>query len=885
MRSDPPGAGVQDPPRDGEPSGEETDVWPDIGGVIAAHAAARPASPALVASGQPVVTFAALAAFLRAAASEIARCGISADARIGLLVPPGLSGALLVLAFASQAQLVPLNPALTPDELGAEIRRTALDALILPDWLETELSVGLENGGPLLIDAALGQGLRLVLSPRDRLGLMCLGHRSHADSIALLLRSSGTTGDPKQIPVTHRNLLAMARKMAAWFDLTSADRIPCTLPLYYAAGLKTTLFVPLLIGASVAIPAPGRAYDVAEWMAVLRPTVLSVAPAPLRGMLDRLRAMQGRPVTPFLRFAICGAAYLPDSLRREAEALLGVPVLEYYGLSEAGAMAANPAPPGLRKPGTVGLVPSGELVLLDACGQPVPQGEVGEVHVTGPSVTPGYVTAQERKPSGLRDGWLATGDIGCMDADGYLTIVGRLKELINRGGEKVSPYEVEKALLAHPLVLEAGVFGVPHPRLGENVAAAVVLRPGADVGEEELKQSLETRLARFKIPQGIDIVEALPRGVTGKLLRPQLAQAFATRVRARTGRPDRMLEHQLLAIWVRLLQREDLGINDDFFQAGGDSLLATEMLTELELLTRRPLGQSQLASSLTIRLLADAVCADLGQNREMLTQLRAGTGTPFFFCHGDYTTRGLFALRLMDMIEADRPIYLLHFYQDLHRPDLTIEEVAASYVAEIRNVLGEDAVVIGGYCNGGLVAWELTHQLRRAGVHVRALMLVETPSLNARPACRALHRAITLAGHVVPGHAGAVLQQEGMRALWHRMRGHGTFQSLFQHVATRAWRRLTQPGLKPAHAVAAEEPSPHWLYQRTLSRYVPPRLDVPLTCYIALDGRLTDTDARYWRALSPQVKPVDLPGTHHSIVTSEAAALAKAMQETLARTP
>lgn len=886
MRKDPSGAGPGGERANGDPAESAgAGGWPTIPEAIRAHGLTRAEAPALVGPGFAPVTFGALTRFLDEAREALAGVGVGPETRVGLVVPPGYRGALLTLAVASQAQLAPLNPSLTPGEFVEEVRRVAMDALIAPDWLDTPLPAGFDQMAPLVLRAGLGDDLRLSLSSTGAKGTPAHDRTVTPGSIALLLRSSGTTGDPKQIPVTHRNLVAMARKMAGWFDLSPQDRIPCTLPLYYAAGLKTTLFVPLIIGASVGIPAPGQTYDVAEWIEEIRPTVLSVAPASLRGILDRFAAAPTRPVTPFLRFAICGAAYLPDALRREAEDLLGVPVIEYYGLSEAGAMAANPAPPGLRKPGTVGLPAPGELKLVGEGGKPVPQGEAGEIVLSGPSVTPGYLTARDREPSGVESGWLSTGDLGRFDEDGYLSIVGRLKEIINRGGEKVSPYEVEKALLRHPAVLDAGVFGVPHPRLGENVAAAVVLRPGLIATPEEIRRSLEDQLVRFKIPQTIAVVETLPRGPTGKILRAELARAMANRARERSARPDRMLEHQIMAIWTRLLKRADFGIDDDFFELGGDSLLAAEMLVEVEGLAHRSVPQSQLATSLTIRMLADAVCSDLGPGRELLTQVRDGQGTPFFFCHGDYTTRGLFALRLIELADPDRPVYLLHFYQDLHRPDLTIEEIAGSYVDEIRKARPDGPLVIGGYCNGGLVAWELTRRLRQAGRDVRALLLIETPSLNARPMFRVMHGLTRMLGAVLPGRSGEVMRQEAMRSLWHRMRGYGTFGSLFLHAARRAARRFAKRTGKAPPAGGDAAPSPHWLYQRTLSRYAPPPLDAPITCFIARDARLMDTDPHFWRALTPQVSVVDLPGNHHTVVTAEAADLSQALRRTLTLYP
>ncbi len=839
---------------------------PDLLQTLIRHAAQRPLATALI-SRQSEMTYADLVRFLVDAGEAFAKSGVTPQHRVALLVPPALEGALLILAIACHAQLVPLNPSLTDSELAREVTRIGCDLL-----LAKGSRVALADVVTLGHCAVLDQRLKLTLEPDT--SLPRLGNDVTPFKIAFLLRSSGTTGEPKQIAVTHENLRAMAEKVSRWFDLTEHDRIPCLLPLYYAAGLKTSLFVPLLIGANVGLPDGEEAYHLQAWFDAIRPTILSLAPTSIRALVDRLPDAEPHHF-PGLRFAISGAAYLPDALRRAAEARLGVPVLEYYGLSEAGAMAANPAPPHLRKPGTVGLLLPEEVELRDEDGARVHQGDVGEIWLRGPSLTPGYVSATQRTPFGLESGWLPTGDLGCLDEQGYLTIVGRKKELINRGGEKVSPYEVEKALLQHPAVAEAAVFAIPHLRLGENVAASVVLKPECAVDEDDLRQFLCGSLAPFKIPRHIQMMERIPRGPTGKILRADLAREYLEQPQAIKRRPDRMLEHQIAAVWEQFLNRSDLGIDDDFFDLGGDSLLAVDMLAAVEKLAHKPLKQSQLTARLTIRRLTDAICADQDGTRELITCMRQGKGTPVFFCHGDYTTRGLFSLRLFELAETDQPVYLLHFYQDLHRPDLTIEQIVASYLPEIRKVHPQGPLTVGGYCNGGLVAWELTRQLEKARYHVKGLLLVETPSLNARPSFRFLHAMTQILGSLLPGRIGRVISQESMRALWHRMRGHDTFRSLLHH----AWQRL----LRKLHASAsgsggADETSPHWLYQRTLARYKPGRIQTQVFCFIAREGRLMDTDAQYWKKWAKKVFCFEMDGTHHSIVTAEVASLARDIQ-------
>ena len=256
---------------------------------------------------------------------------------------------------------------------------------------------------------------------------------------------------------------------------------------------------------------------------------------------------------------------------------------------------------------------------------------------------PGYLAGDiEGEPTGLEAGWLATGDVGAVDADGHLTIVGCTKEIINRGDEKISPYDVERALLAHPAVREVAALAVPHPRLGENVGAAVVLRPGASVGATELIDFVFDRLAPFQRPRHVHVVDSLPLG--------------------------------------------DIGMDDDFFEIGGDSLQATDMLLEVEEITHHRINPSDVRAQLTIRVLCDRLVDAVVTRREVMTKVRSGRGTPLFLCHGDFCGWVFYGFRLGELMKVDGPVYLLYSLLG-HEPCLeTIEDMAARYVEEVQAI-------------------------------------------------------------------------------------------------------------------------------------------------------------------------------------------------------
>ena len=482
-----------------------------------------------------------------------------------------------------------------------------------------------------------------------------------------------------------------------------------------------------------------------------------------------------------------------------------------------------------------------------------------EIFVGGPGLMPGYGDGKTRG-IGLQDGWLATGDVGSVDGDGFLTIVGRTKEMINRGGEKISPNEVESALLAHPGVSEAAAFPVPHPRLGENVAAAVVLRPNALATSPELRDFLRDRLAAFKIPQRVHIASSLPKNHTGKVLRSRLTELFGNKER-QIEPPVAPLEFQIAEIWRRLLNLSAIGINDDFFEAGGDSLLATEMLLEVEAAIGHRVSQRDLAQASTIRGLALVAAEQQSADDEAVTNAKEGTGSPFFFCHGDYSTRGFYAIKLASLIEADRPIYLLHPTRDVNETsDISIEGLARTYVPRLLAIQPSGRFQLGGFCNGGLIAWEIARLLIQCGREVDLVLLVDTLSLNSRIPFRMAHRLVhTLASFSPSGH---VLRRKALPAIWSKV--------------------PKEPETGPPLLAFDRRDSP---YYRAMANYSPPKLDcetVAIVCEEAAKAyRFAPT---VWSRLARAVRYNTVPGNHSTCITTHVEALAQSMSMYLAET-
>ena len=404
---------------------------------------------------------------------------------------------------------------------------------------------------------------------------------------AFILSTSGTSSRPKLVPLTHAAVCLSAYNVGATLALAPRDRLLNVLPLFHVHGLVSGVVAALAAGSSAVCTAGFDAAAFCGWLKEFRPTWYTAVPAIHQAVLSAARVDPRSARQSSLRVIRSASSSLPPSVTEGLEALFGVPVIDTYGMTEAASqIAANPLE--RRKPGSVGQPAGPEIAIMDSEGRRLPAGKRGEIALRGPTITRGYDNDPAATASAFRDGWFRTGDLGYLDADGYLFIVGRIKEIINRGGQKVAPAEVEQALLSHPDVVDAAAFPIFHRRLGEDVAAAVVLRPDAKVTAHGLRDFARERLARYKVPGLIRIVPAIPKGPAGKIKRAELVAALAmTLPKARMERggksvaPRSELEWQLADTWTELLELSGIGIDEDVFALGADSITVTQMLSRL----------------------------------------------------------------------------------------------------------------------------------------------------------------------------------------------------------------------------------------------------------------------------------------------------------------
>lgn len=496
-----------------------------LGEAIERHARSRPDAPALVATGCAPLSYRELGVYMACASARLRQGGLARDARIAIALPSGANAAIAIVAAACHATAAPLDTQLTGPEIETRLKALRPSAIIAPAQSRSPAREIAAARGIAVIEAHSEAG-KLGVEWDAGAVAAAAADPPDAASIAFILQTSGTTAAPKLIPFSHGAMLAAAARVRSWFALTPADRCLSVSPVHYAHGLHVTVFAPLVSGGSIAFPRSPTALDVDEWLADLAPTWYSAGPTLHRFVLDKATAAPDVNSRHRLRFILSGGAPLAAYLRERLSAALGVPVLDHYGSSEAAQICANQLPPGPARAGTCGVPPHGAVRIVADDGAPVPAGGVGEIYLCGPSVISGYLDAPELNQKSFVGGWFRSGDLGSLDRDGFLTLHGRKTELINRGGEKISPAEIDEALERHPLVAEAASFALPHARLGEEAAAAVVLKPGAAPTPSHLREFLRPALAAFKIPRRIFFVQSLPKGPSGKVLRQRLTEQF-----------------------------------------------------------------------------------------------------------------------------------------------------------------------------------------------------------------------------------------------------------------------------------------------------------------------------------------------------------------------
>jgi len=494
----------------------------------------RDDASAITAPGMAALSYGALRSLIGRTGAALADQGVGRRDCVVMVLPNGPLAATTFLAISSHAIAAPLNPAYGREEFEFFLADLNARLVIVANGESSGVRQAAEKLGIAVAEiVAVKNSPAGVFEFKDRTsqGQVTPPPALEPDDIALYLHTSGTTSRPKLVPLSHRNLCLSAANIADTLGLCESDHCLNIMPLFHIHGLVAALLASLFGRASVCCSDGFNGLKFFSLMDEMLPTWFTAVPTMHQMILDRAAHNKDVISRHSLRFMRSSSAALPPHVLSDMEAAFGVPMIEAYGMTEAAhQMTSNPLPPGERKPGTVGRAAGPEMTILDQTGKTLGPNLPGEVAIRGANVTKGYANNAAANTQAFTDGWFRTGDQGMVDDDGYLTITGRLKEIINRGGEKISPREVDEVLLKHPLVAQAVTFAMPHDKLGEEVAAAIVLVDGvggeAEVGgdiESDLRKFAGAHLAPFKVPRRIVIVAEIPKGPTGKLQRIGLA--------------------------------------------------------------------------------------------------------------------------------------------------------------------------------------------------------------------------------------------------------------------------------------------------------------------------------------------------------------------------
>jgi acyl-CoA synthetase (AMP-forming)/AMP-acid ligase II/acyl carrier protein len=685
----------------------------------------------------------------------LSNSGIKPDTRVAVILPQGPMMATVCLTMMSTAVCVPLNPAFTPAELEYYFESSGVDALI-----------ALESFSPAACKLAQSKGITLIRVVElneysgqfeftlDEPVTLTEPIFNNSKSTALVLHTSGSTSRPKTVPLSEQNLLKSINNLVESLALDENDQCINMMPLFHIGALLDLILAPLSKGGSI-ILCPDMTNDsFIKAMEQYHPSWFQSVPTFFSSLTNDERVNQDwLSELSSIRFIRSVSSALPNRLFHELETLFDCPLIEIYGMTEtSGVITSNPLPPGMRKQGSVGIPAGNKVKILNSNGKPVKTLEHGQVFVSGRNVMSGY----ENLPANhnFHQGWFATGDEGYLDQQGYLFLVGRIKDIINRGGEKISPLEIDRIAEQYPAVDQAAAFAFQHPSLGEEIAIALVIKKGQEFIDHDFFSFLTGQLADYKIPKKLYRVKKLPRTAGGKLKRHLLAESIdrlSSEPAVRKTAPENELEILLAHIWSELLKVKQVYREDNFFKLGGDSLKAVVFFTELENRIKKEIPVSLLYQFPDLSSLAktladydpeisppikhnDAILLSLsnllatwqGTRQTELSLLVGrnvdGSQAPLFWAANASSVFD----SLVKELGSDLPVYAMRsLYKTEYKNDQNNRYIAQHYIHEIRAIQPRGPYQIGGFCEAGKIAFHVAKGLIRQGENVSTLIMHE----------------------------------------------------------------------------------------------------------------------------------------------------------------
>ena len=576
-----------------------------INGRLRTHVGTRGGCPAIWIAPDQFRSFSQMYGIVDHIATELRRHVEVARPRIAFATPRGAAGLFGFLASIELGTCCPIDAKLKEAELVDALVALAPDAVLLTGTEPAVLAAANQADipaisfklDPLMRECRVGHLEPSTARGRAQRPTLLL---SGEEAPAILMRTSGTTASPKLVGLSHANVTAATEAMKNVFELTPHDICLTPMPLYHVHGLIAGALSALSAGSSIHCNETFSPQLFDQALRDFSPTWLTAAPALHLAMCDFYSSGDCTPGISSLRRFRSSSAPLPPSSIALLEQLYNAPLLETYGLTEtASTICSNLMPPRRRKPGSVGVPINTEMLILDEADRPAAAGIEGEILLRGVGVIQEYLGSPQ--PEAFWNGWLRTGDLGRVDEDGYLYVVGRKKEVIKRGGHSVFPSEIDNVMITHPAVAEAITFAISHDTLGEDVIAAVVGKPGQAVDPASLKRHVAETMSSYKIPSRILVVDSIPRNSIGKALRREMPNLLASRLAPEAVEPTVALERTLLDVWHGILRRADIGVTDNVFQFGADPLRAEMAAVLIAEKTGHPITTKVLYASPTAR--------------------------------------------------------------------------------------------------------------------------------------------------------------------------------------------------------------------------------------------------------------------------------------------
>lgn len=726
---------------------------------------------------RPKTSYRELEYMLCRAQTQLAQAGIQAQAKVALWINSSPEFAVASVALSDGAVCIPFSIHTTVHEAYNYFQYLGIEALLTDESEDSPLVLMASELGVKTIFIEVQHqkpsGTFEVVSVLDE--TKNTWPKASPSQTAFIFQTTGSTAKPKIVPITMEAICVAAKSMADLLKLGEGDTCLNFLPLHFIHGLVTSVYVPLLAGGKVVFPGTFEKHAFCTWLKVYNPTWFSASPAIYSDILKLSSDQQHQLGNTNLRFIRVGSAPISQEQAMKLERLFNVPLIEAYGMTETMVITCNAVDE--RKIGSVGKPLTSQVKILDANGQICKPRQIGSILVKGKTITKGYLNNPEANREVFQNSWFVTGDLGWMDAEGYLYLVGRTKEMINKGGQKIAPGEIEQALNSHNGIEESVVFAIPHPLLGEDVVAAVLLKPQHAYHQNELKRYMSRLLSPHKIPQRILVVESFPRSENGKILRQQVV-AWAKRTieetqASFTSSSLSREETYVQQYFSRVLKKDTIDVDEDFFALGGTSLdiaaFVSEMSDELgEEIKGRSLVEYPTIKSFASYLMhyhARALVQRLGkedredisdfstkkentvqdfsmqlieQQRKLLQAWKGerlhpeslivgrhttGTKPPLFWCFNSAEDVDA----LSTVLGPDQPMYAMRSGHLLFKikDEALIKGMAACYAREILTTYPEGPYILGGSCQAGHVAWHIAQELMTFGAKIDLLCLID----------------------------------------------------------------------------------------------------------------------------------------------------------------